>query len=1140
MTNRPFAVGVMLVALLCPRASEQIVRTAAPAPVFDRYSIGTSRWVVQEKERATAALSRRPVDVLVAPFRTDGDSFDAVERSLMTRAVAERVRAGEQRSVADPTLVEQALGSPARFVPDADVFALADRLQATTVVLGSLGHDNSGKFHVRVESVSRGGSPVAVTNRRTLLDLRAIPFDDTRPPFQSFVGHLDEIVDHLGGTRAAGARPAGATQEATIPPVPSSLAELERAAAQDPLQAAYLLQFLGVLHPTEIQDRARDGLFERSLLTLARLPDTPETRALKARAWGYLNRRPVAMQLLNAGSEEETAIRFYLDGDLEHLSSVVPKIGSPLPRLLATIELERLRTDYGGASNPDLSAQLAKQYPYWAPVLTQALIATELWTNGPHPWVKLALDAYWPNPKHDLSAFVRAAAATGKLPSNHDVAQLAYQHLEDASAATSEPGNDAGPRSRDVVELLRAMFVADVVVQLQHLRTDIGKPDEALAEALVFEPLLTDQPDFVIDRGWAEFEVARERPEPERGTLQAAAFAHLRQGAIWSQGQTAATAFVLPEHHLYFPGSDSLSAADAAREFFDSDWPNLPGWHTQTFNDHEAWVARLRHCVDYTIERFTCLAQLAEASGSREDAATILAANQQRFLGNPNRIAFLAREQRAAGNADAAAETLRSAIDAGTKDWDPYLRVGVELAQQGKPREALAVFTKYPGFKDRSVTDDVTLSNRAYDVGNFLYWAGAYEQARPLYEFAAALDTGSQASITSAIRLALLDRDLETALAETKQRARRYGSPYALRDLMMLSAALGDRATARAVFDGMQDQLDEPEFWIGPFMVQRMEGASLETIAQWATQGARSAPRTKLDSLAMRHLFLSEVTDRDVTDTLADTLHMRDPGPFAIRDQKGRATWQGRPLMPSAFFYGSGATNPPALQPGPLDSRLTMAARGLAALARADYRSAFDVFEQMSEIYELQEFLPYYAWAAAQIDQTARIERYLANALRQKQRLAATSPPSTISFFDEFLSLAILRGFAGETDVALDYLVRTNADVQHTEERALLTRYEIADVAEILYDHGHERRYKDFLLDLARRNSQIDPAFSWPYAFVAKYSDDASERTLARARALYLDPRSKRALAAVPKELADARRIISARNPLSASSGQAL
>jgi hypothetical protein len=289
----------------------------------------------------------------------------------------------------------------------------------------------------------------------------------------------------------------------------------------------------------------------------------------------------------------------------------------------------------------------------------------------------------------------------------------------------------------------------------------------------------------------------------------------------------------------------------------------------------------------------------------------------------------------------------------------------------------------------------------------------------------------------------------------------------------------------------------------------------------------------------MRHLFLSQVTDREVTDVLATTLRQRDPSPRAIRDEHGRVTLNGRMLAPSWFYKDVLTTASATPQPGPVDTRLTFAALALAALARKDYERACELFVETSRLYELQEFLPYYAFAAARVGETGRLERYLANAQRQKETLLTHAPATAGEFFDEYLSHAVLEAARENVETALDYLVRANADVQQTEERAMFTRYEIAEVAELIYEHSHEPRYRDFIVDLARRNTVVDPMTSWPYAFVARYSDDVGERKLALARALYLDPQSKRALSASAQEIADARRLLSSRNPL-LDSGQTL
>jgi tetratricopeptide (TPR) repeat protein len=1079
---------------------------------LDSWPLDSSPWIQKQEKIAADTLSANSSDVLVVPFQVDGDSVDAVERSLMTRAVVERVRARGDRSVADPTLVERALGTSVRTVSDTAAFRLANLVHATTVVLGYVGHDNSGKFNLRVESVAvEPDSPVA-RSRRVVLEMRGVAFNDTQPPYFSLRPRLDDLVDKIVGARAL---PKGAGVTISAPSVmPASLAEIETLGDRGPVQSAYLLQFLGVLHPRDFQDRARDGLFERSLLVLEGAADTAESRALRARAWGYLNRRPLGLSALEASSEEEKGVRAFLDADLEKLTAAVPKMTSPLAKVMATVERERLRMNYGGEFDPKVAKELAVEYPYWAPLIVPALASAGPWTGHSSAPIAAALDAYWPSPKYGLATALRASELLANDLSDHEIAELAYKHIEEASASLDQEWpRDAKVRRADVVDLLREMLVGVVVGEVDHVLVNLALPERALTEVLSYAPLFSGHPDFEIARGRTELAVAAIRREPESTNLKNAGYEHLRNGAIWSQGQTAAHQSIRMARSQIFAISGAFGLTDAESRFFDTDWPNRPGWYWQVGTSEER-DQRLRHCVDYTIKDLSCLTAYYEmlvTGGHREAAAALFEANEYRFVGHPERTDFLVRARLQAGDTAAANDLLSRAIASGTIEWAPYLRTGYTLAAQGKPKEALAVFLKYPGFKNPVGMDSVDLSNRAYDVGSILYWAGSYEAARPLYEFAAGLDTGSNASITSRSRLALLDRDYKSALAATAERASRYGSPYALRDLMTLEAALGDRATAWAVFNSMETHLREPDFWVGALAVQRMEGASPDTIVAWATQGSRTAPRTSYDTLAMRHIFMSQVIDRDVSGALAETLRRLDPGPPTFRDQHNVE-------MRNPRLVGR-------------DSRLTFAALGLAALAEKDYERAWDAFAQGSALYPLDEFLPYYAWAGVHLGRADLVERYFRPREMAKETGVARSDPTSGEFFDELLSRAVFEDARGNVDAALDYLVRANADVQQTEARALFTRYEIADIAELLYDGRNDPRYRDFVVDLARRNTVIDPMSSWPYAFLAKYSDDVGERKSALARALYLDPQSRRALSAKPEEIGGARKLLSTGNP---------
>ena len=85
---------------------------------------------------------------------------------------------------------------------------------------------------------------------------------------------------------------------------------------------------------------------------------------------------------------------------------------------------------------------------------------------------------------------------------------------------------------------------------------------------------------------------------------------------------------------------------------------------------------------------------------SPDEAAALLQANRHRFVGNPARVDFLASAERDLGGDEAANRIVDEAIASGSNDWNLYYRRGTDIAKQGKPREALAVFRKYPGLRD--------------------------------------------------------------------------------------------------------------------------------------------------------------------------------------------------------------------------------------------------------------------------------------------------------------------------------------------------------------------------------------------------------------------------------------------------------
>ena len=100
-----------------------------------------------------------------------------------------------------------------------------------------------------------------------------------------------------------------------------------------------------------------------------------------------------------------------------------------------------------------------------------------------------------------------------------------------------------------------------------------------------------------------------------------------------------------------------------------------------------------------------------------------------------------------------------------------------------------------------------------------------------------------------------------------------------------------------------------------------------------------------------------------------------------------------------------------------------------------------------------------------------------------------------------------------------------------TENRAVQTEYQLAEICEWLFEATQQAGYRAAALDWARKNQISQPWFAWPYAVEARLSTVPAERGRAIAMAHYLDPKSER-LARLPKtEVQQALREWGSRNP---------
>jgi hypothetical protein len=164
--------------------------------------------------------------------------------------------------------------------------------------------------------------------------------------------------------------------------------------------------------------------------------------------------------------------------------------------------------------------------------------------------------------------------------------------------------------------------------------------------------------------------------------------------------------------------------------------------------------------------------------------------------------------------------------------------------------------------------------------------------------------------------------------------------------------------------------------------------------------------------------------------------------------------------------------------------------------------------------------LPYFAIASARSGDKFKLESFL-----QKK---------TVAFYEEFdyqLAMAIFVGLRGDETGAVARLQRAFNHRPHTERRPIFTEYQWAQICEWLFVETGGKRYRQLALNWAKLHQKIQPVYAWAYAMEAKLTASEPDRLRALGIALYLDPRSERALSFPETMRSAAKKSIEGRNP---------
>jgi len=1046
----------------------------------------------------------------------------------------------------DPYVVERALGDGVRRLKFWTPLNFGWNIGAQRMIECYVGHLRDGKMTITLRDWKfdrKSPSAVAAGVRAQLgrgltRSYEHLAFSDENPPLEVYRALLPKILQDLGYDPAA-ATPRRIESSFAAHELPETPLELTEG-RPDPARDAYYLQLLGALTPRR-EERTRERLFEKSLLAIERMTQaSPQYRALKARAYMHLGLRPAALNVLGAPvTVEEKALRAALNGNLPELKSAIARETQLVPRMLEMLEANKIAADYGVLTQKDAAAAAASfKLPgkIWPVVVARAFIDWDGWSQQDNLILKQVLDEQFPIEGYTAEGIVRGAMAIGDVAKARTSIDLSVlEHVRRLLAADPAKWCCAmrvdRPTPRDYLNLIEATGT-DNLMREAHLRSMIqGSPDSALRFLGSIQSVYDGYPEFALERAFAESQQAQQAEAATRDGVSRAAYLDALNAVYWSNGQTRVAAdgreLLGDLKRMDFGYIGRWYASDLPfRSFFPS-WEGSPTSDPEVRNS----LAALRNSVSdfYPVNELQFL--MVRIRHKPEEMQSVVRAIEGRFGGCPERDIFFAKMSVKKGDVEVAASHMRKGMADAPRDWRAYSMLGTLYLKQGQPEKSARIFMSYPGFRKNAPENAVDISNDAYEAGSAFYWSGEFALAKPLYRIAANLDTGSDASMSSAIRLAMLEGNYGAVLAGSLARAQRYGSAYAYRDYLGMLHAMGYSREAWSAFDALVPRLRASQLWETVLVGQRMQGLSEADIVAWVDRpGFKGIGTTRSDAAV--YLVRAGITDRMPSASLAKSVaalawpvwHLPEWHGMVVR--AGRSDTTPEVLGPDETHAGDVLPlgvfeNQPK---EPVTSDLASFVRAYRDLRLGNASGAAAILKEVSASYDLRHpalryLLPYYAFAAARTGDTSAVESVLSRIEPQDRG------------FDYSLAEAAMAGLSGNTRDALASLRKALYRRPYTEERPVYTEYQYAEMLEWLYRATHRDAYRKLALDWVKKVERFTPWYAWPYAMQAELDHDKARRHRAIAMAAYLDPGSER-LAKLPKaEVARAVRAFKGLNP---------
>jgi hypothetical protein len=883
-----------------------------------------------------------------------------------------------------------------------------------------------------------------------------VPYSDELPPEAAFARIAREAAEGLGlPLTAEESEQPGSGDSEKLPGAMTQLAGF----GTTPLARARALQLLAAAH--HASELNGEHLWERSLVALSVLaPAHEQARVLRARAALHLQRRPYSLQLLDGlGGSEAAAVRALADGNLLEAERRRVEL-TDAAALTLDLELAALRARYGKhKANSERRKFLLDSWPGYAALLHVPLSPADAAAGDAHAVIArqlaaLGADAAPPRIESLAARFgieLPGRAAGLALAADLERGRASLWRTQ-AGAWRAERGFDR-VAAWDVPDALYAANRAALVLRLRELAAAPGDGEGLLEDLRALGASFG---------GYAAIQAARAvalqrlgAAGGERAFLMAERSRRLQTDVLaWEGGESDTERELRARLHTEQPPQPDEPPRP---------WRGAPAADTEAGSSALVEALHFARMQSYAQDDFEVLQraiQLYERAGQPDRVAQLMQLARTRFIGNPVREHFLLQRAEAARDLATAVALLLERIREQPDQWAAYPLLARAYLRAREPATAQRALLSYPPFNGGGGRGAV---RQAVESGGLLLAAGEGEFARPLLELAAQAAEDGEPSPRLEARMGLAQLDGNWAEVRTLALAlhEQHGAEHALARAGTLAFLLGEREAGWRAFYEASKRFENLAPWSAAVDGHRLEATKPDEVVAFAKRWkSLSGERARETRLKQQFLFNALLVDRPAADWAVEALT-----DFAQERE---------------------------------DPAFAALVRGYTAFKRAQYPEVIGELEPLQQGGQEPETLPWLALALSKTGRGADAEGLVQAAGKQ----AAT-------VFYATLGAAYVAGAKGEHERALGALWDAFLSAPGHLDSAVPAAYQVLEACERLLALSGDDRYRQLVLDLARRRQRAWPV-SWAFAFEVRHATHPDDIERALGAALYLDPESER------------------------------